>query len=82
MLLDYVEFIYFSYLFSHRRHIQKLFHSCRPFLVNTTFSAVIFGVLFLKLQHPKKKPVENVVLTTKGLQERKTTIEWDDGKNK
>ena len=23
--------------------------------------------------------VENVVITTKGLQERKTTIEWDDG---
>ena len=25
------------------------------------------------------RPVENVALTTKGLQERKTTIEWDDG---
>ena len=25
-------------------------------------------------------PVQNVVLTTKGLQERKTTIEWDDGR--
>ena len=24
-------------------------------------------------------PVENVVITTKGLQERKTTIEWDGG---
>ena len=31
-----------------------------------------------KLQHPTK-PFENVVLTTKGLQDRKTTIEWDDG---
>ena len=31
-----------------------------------------------KLQHPTR-PVENVVSTTKGLQERKITIEWDDG---
>jgi hypothetical protein len=30
-----------------------------------------------KLQHPTR-PVENVALTTKGLQERKT-IEWDNG---
>ena len=30
-----------------------------------------------KLQHPEI-PVENVALTTKGLQEIKTTIEWDD----
>ena len=25
------------------------------------------------------RPVENVVLTTKGLQERNTTVGWDDG---
>ena len=25
------------------------------------------------------RPVENVVLTTKGLQERNTTVVWDDG---
>ena len=31
-----------------------------------------------KLQHPTI-PVENVALTKKGLQERKTTFEWDDG---
>ena len=36
-----------------------------------------------KLQHPTR-PVENVALMMKGLQEKKkkkkTTIEWDDGK--
>ena len=30
-----------------------------------------------KLQHPIK-PVENVALTTKGLQERKHNIKWED----
>ena len=30
-----------------------------------------------KLQYPTR-PVENDVLTTKGLQERKTTTEWND----
>ena len=25
------------------------------------------------------RPVENIVLTTKGLQERNTTVGWDDG---
>ena len=33
-----------------------------------------------KLQHPTR-PVENVTLTTKGLQESKTTIGWHDGGN-
>ena len=33
-----------------------------------------------KLLHPTR-PVENVVITTKGLLDRKTTIEWDDGGN-
>ena len=52
------------------------FLSCRPFVVNATFST---GWVFQKkLGHPKR-PVENVALTMKGLQERKTTIEWDDG---
>ena len=31
-----------------------------------------------RIQQPTR-PVENVALTTKSLQERKTTIEWDDG---
>ena len=40
-----------------------------------TFST---GLPQKKLQHPTR-PVENVVITTKGLQERKTSIECDDG---
>ena len=38
-----------------------VFHSCRPSVVNTTFST-------------PTRPVENVVLTTKGLQERNIQI--------
>ena len=41
-----------------------VFLSCRPFVVNT-FST-------------PTEPVENVVLTTKGLQKRNTTVRWDD----
>ena len=42
-----------------------MFLSCRPFVVNTTFST---------------RPVENYVLSTKGLEERKkTNVGWDDG---
>ena len=40
-----------------------IFLSCRPFVVNAAFSTDL---------------VENIALTTKGLQERKTD-EWDDG---
>ena len=39
--------------------------SCRPFVVNTTFSTGLVGV-------------ENI-LTTKCLQERNTNVGWDDG---
>ena len=38
-----------------------MFLSCRPFVVNTTFST-------------PTRPVENVVLTTKGLQDRTTQL--------
>ena len=37
-----IKIIYFYYLFFHRRPIQKLcFLSCRPFVVNATFSTGI-----------------------------------------
>ena len=42
-----------------------VFHSCRPFVVNTTFSTPTI-------------PVENFVIT-KGLQEKNTHVGWDDG---
>ena len=42
----------------------SVFLSCKPFVVNTTFLTPI-------------RPVENVVLTTKGLQERNTQMmDW------
>ena len=48
---------------------------------NNLFSLAFFQRRPIQLQYPTR-PVENVTLTTKGLQERKTTIEWDDyGKN-
>ena len=65
MLLN-SELIYFYYLFfppSSHSIVSCVFLSCRPFVVNMTFPT---------------RPVENVVLTTKGLQERETTIERDD----
>ena len=43
--------------------------SCRPFIVNTTFSTGIVGLLEEGTSTPTR-PVENVVLTTKGLQDR------------
>ena len=66
-----------------------LFLSCRPFIVNTTFSTGLVGVevtsVFwfgqLTVNCPNQetevtptRPVENVVLTTRGLQDRNTNI--------
>ena len=60
-----------------------VFLSCRPFVVNTTFSTGLVGVEVSSvswLGQLKEEtstptiPVENVVLTTKGLQERNTQV--------
>ena len=47
----------------------------------------LFIYLFIYMPKPGDKrnstptrPVENVALTTKGLQERKQNIQWDDGR--
>ena len=61
--------------------------SCRPFVVNTTFSTDLVGVEVSSCPSQEAeetststRPVENVVLTTKGLQERNIQLfEWDDG---
>ena len=55
------------------------FPSCRPFIVNTTFSTglVVFPVSGLDSWQETEettKPVENVMLTTKGLQERQHNL--------
>ena len=79
---------YFNHLFFHRRPIHKLcFLSCRPFVVNATFSTglVVSSVSCAgdrrNYQETKetKIPVANVALTTEDLQERKHNFECDDG---
>ena len=57
------------------------FLSCRPFVVNTTFSTGLVGVevSFWASQETEEtltptRSVENVVLTTKGLQQRNTQM--------
>ena len=57
---------YFTYFYTVVPFNSCVFLSCRSFVVNTTFSTGLVGV-------------ENVVLTTKGLQERNTTVGWDYG---
>ena len=51
--------------------------SCRPFVVITSFSTVLVGVevtLLFYLTSTPTRPVENVVITKKGLQDRKIQI--------
>ena len=61
---------------------SRVFLSCRSFVVNTTFSTALLGVKVPPATScpsqeteetlTPKRAVENVVLTTKGLQERNT----------
>ena len=60
----------------------ELFIFITYFSIIIPFNVVFFPVglssLMRHFKHPTK-PVENVALTTKGIQERKYNIEWDDG---
>ena len=47
-----------------------VFLSCRPFVINTTFPTGLVGVEVTSVSIS----VENIVLTTKGLQERNTQM--------
>ena len=49
------------------------FLSCRRFVVNTTFSTGLVGVE-TEESSTHTRPVENIVLTTKGIQERNTQM--------
>ena len=49
-----------------------MFISCRPFVVITIFSTNLVGV-----EVTSTRPVENIIITTKGLQER--NIQMLDG---
>ena len=64
---------YFTYFSTVVPFFICVFLSCRPFVVNTIFSTGLVGV------EVSSRPVENVVLTTKGLHERNATVGWDDG---
>ena len=66
-------FYYFTY-FSYRRPFNVcVFLSCRPFVVNTTFS-VDCPSQETEVTSTPTRHVENVVLTMKGPQERNTQI--------
>ena len=68
-------FIYFSTIVPSNTCV---FLSCRPFVVNT-FSTGLVGVEVEETSTPTRH-VENVILTTKGLQERNIqNVGWDDG---
>ena len=71
-------------------HPIVVFLSCRPFVVNATFSTGLVGFEVSSaygLGHTRRqmklqrltRPLENVALTKKYPQDRNTTIEWDDG---
>ena len=52
-----------------------MFLSCRPFVVNTAFSTGLVGVEDeTKVTSTPTRPFENVVLATKGLQERSIQV--------
>ena len=50
---------------------SKLFLSYRPFVVITTFST---GLVETEVTSTPTRPVENVVITTKGLQDRNNLL--------
>jgi hypothetical protein len=70
---------YFTYFSTVVPHNSCVFLSCRPFVVNMTFSTGLVHVSQEREETPTPtRPVENFFLTTKGIQE-KTTVAWDDG---
>ena len=64
----------FYLFFRPSSHPTVVFLSCRPFVVNTTFSTPTVNCPSLETEETSTptRPVENVVLTTKGLQEINT----------
>ena len=68
-----LELIYYFTYFSPLSHPMVVFLSCRPFAVNTAFSTGLVGVKVSSTSTPTR-PVENIVLTTKGLQDRNIHI--------
>ena len=56
-----------------------LFLSCSPFIVITTISTGLVRVEETEVTSTPTRPVENVVITTKGLQDRNNNVRWKDG---
>ena len=58
-----------------------MFLSCRPFVAITTLSTGLLGVeVTSEVTSTPTRPVDNVVIATKGLQDRNINIiSWDDG---
>ena len=69
---------YFTYFSTVVPSNSCVFLSYSPFFVNTTFSTVNYPSQETEETSTPTRPVENIVLTTKGLQERNTTVRWDD----
>ena len=60
---------YFIYLF-----IYSFIHS-----FNTPMGRFQLELIYLEVTSTPTRPVENVVLTTKGLQDRNNNVRWKDG---
>ena len=63
-----LELIYYFTYFSPLSHLTLV-----------RFFPVGLSLLIQHFEQTPTRPVENVVLTMKGLQERNTTVRWDDG---
>ena len=62
--------------------VDKLFLNTFTYHVSCTdrkISVRISLLFYLVFHHRPIRPVENVVLTTKGLKERNTNVGWGDG---
>ena len=83
----HLEFIYL-YFPPSSQLVYVMFLSCRPFVVITTLSTGLVGVEITincpsqetEVTSTPTRPVDNVLITTKGLQDRNITYNsWDDG---
>ena len=69
----------YNYLFYNLFFCRHPIQCCVFFPVGLSSLCDISNRRQKKLKQPTR-PVENVILTTKDLQERKHNIEWDDGR--
>ena len=80
--MTYIVIYYFTYFSTVVPFNSCVSISCRPFVVNEIFSTGLVGVEVSSVSWLGQLTVGvqiNVVSTMKGLQERNTTVGWDDG---